>query len=44
MKIKIWGSRGSLPSPMTPNEIKNRSLSLIESFIEAKNITTIRSK
>ena len=41
MKIKIWGSRGSLPSPMTPNEIKNRSLSLIDSFIEGKkNITT----
>lgn len=36
MKIKIWGSRGSLPSPMTPKEIKNRSLSLIESYIEAK--------
>lgn len=39
MKIKIWGSRGSLPSPMTPDEIKNRSLTLLENYVEAKKTT-----
>jgi len=32
MKIKIWGARGSLPSPHTPQVIENRIKDLLERF------------
>ena len=32
MKIKIWGARGSLPSPYTPDFVENRIREVLEEF------------
>jgi len=32
MKIKIWGARGSLPSPHTPQHLENRIREVLEQF------------
>lgn len=34
MKAKLWGVRGSIPSPLTPEMIQRRIQSLLERFIE----------
>lgn len=34
MKVKIWGVRGSLPSPLTPREIEERVGAAIRLFLE----------
>ena len=39
MKLKIWGSRGSLPSPMQPDELKTRFLELFKGYEEAKEVS-----
>jgi phosphoribosyl 1,2-cyclic phosphodiesterase len=35
MKIKLWGARGSLPSPYTPRAVEKRITSVLESFVRA---------
>ena len=35
MKVKIWGSRGSLPSPLTPVGVEDRIRRLMRSFVTA---------
>ena len=39
MKLKIWGSRGSLPSPMQPDELKTRFLELFKGYEEAQELS-----
>jgi phosphoribosyl 1,2-cyclic phosphodiesterase len=34
LKIKLWGTRGSIPTPYTPQEIENRVRTLFECFFE----------
>jgi len=34
MKVKLWGVRGSLPSPQPPQEIEQRLKDTLESFLE----------
>jgi phosphoribosyl 1,2-cyclic phosphodiesterase len=40
MRIKIWGCRGSIPTPMTTSELKAKSLTVLESYDEAKKLTS----
>jgi phosphoribosyl 1,2-cyclic phosphodiesterase len=35
MKIKIWGARGSLPSPLLPSALETRMQTLMEGFFDA---------
>ena len=28
MKVRFWGVRGSIPTPLTPREVQNRALKL----------------
>jgi phosphoribosyl 1,2-cyclic phosphodiesterase len=35
MKVKLWGTRGSLPSPYTPRSLEKRITSVLESFVES---------
>lgn len=32
LRVKIWGSRGSLPSPLTPADLENQIRNLLEAF------------
>lgn len=34
MKVKLWGVRGSLPSPLLPSSVEDRMKSTLESFVE----------
>ena len=40
MRIKIWGCRGSLPAPMTSTEIKHKMLDVLNSYNDAKEMTS----
>lgn len=35
MKVKLWGARGSLPSPYTPRSLERRIRSVLESFVQS---------
>jgi len=49
MKVKLWGTRGSLPSPSTPLELENKIKDLFQSFFDSgyqsqKDISTFLSQ
>ena len=35
MKFKIWGARGSLPTPLSPNDLTERFRQLLNGFFES---------
>lgn len=35
MKVKLWGTRGSLPTPKTPLEIRDRVTMVLKGFLDA---------
>lgn len=37
LEIKLWGTRGSLPSPHTPQEIEARVRGVLEQFLDGKH-------
>ncbi len=35
MKVKLWGARGSLPTPKTPSEVRDRVTMVLKGFLDA---------
>lgn len=40
MKVKIWGARGSLPAPLSPEQVEDHGRSLLKGFFEAGHRTS----
>jgi phosphoribosyl 1,2-cyclic phosphodiesterase len=37
MKVKLWGIRGSLPAPLTPEQVKLQKITVIEKYLSARD-------